>query len=81
MTFRQTGATLCGRYDYSGGGTVNGTVHGRTFTGGSNDKNYGRSTFTMTLSADGTGWSGEWQRDNLSGKWKGTAVGSPSRGC
>ena len=81
FTFRQSGSTLCGRYDFSGGGTVKATVKSRTLTGESNDKNYGRSTFTMTLSQDGKVWTGTWARGSLSGRWKGTRVGPPSRSC
>lgn len=81
FTFRQTGSTLCGRYDFSGGGTVKATVKIRTLTGESNDRDYGRSTFTMTLSQDGKTWTGHWARGTLSGRWKGTRVGPPSRSC
>jgi hypothetical protein len=80
-TFRQTGATVCGRYDFSGGGTARGTVSGRTLTGESNDKSFGRSTFTITLAADGRTWAGDWERGSLSGEWKGTKIGAASRNC
>lgn len=80
-TFRHSGSTVCGRYDFSGGGKVTANVSGRTLTGSSLDRDFGRSTFSMTLAADGQHWAGTWQRSTLSGRWRGTRVGGPTRPC